>query len=42
MALSISHSIIDTIEYNSLIQKMRDFFLQKNYLEVAVQPRLSI
>lgn len=43
MAVEISKgSMIDTIEYNSLIQKMRDFFLQKNFVEMAVQPRLSI
>ena len=28
--------------YNSLVQKMRDFFLQKNFVEVPTQSRLSI
>lgn len=35
-------AMIPTAEYHSLIQKMRDFFLDKNFLEAAVQPRLSI
>ena len=32
----------DTKGYNSLVQKLREFFLQKNFLEVPVQSRLSI
>tara|TARA_R110000772_G_scaffold43995_2_gene101247 strand:- start:5240 stop:6073 length:834 start_codon:yes stop_codon:yes gene_type:complete len=32
----------DTKAYNSLVQKLREFFLQKNFLEVPVQSRLSI
>jgi len=35
-------SLIPTPEYHSLIQKMRDFFLQKNFKEVPVQSRISI
>lgn len=31
-----------TLTYNSLVQKMRDFFLQKNFVEVPTQSRLSI
>ena len=32
----------NTLAYNSLVQKMRDFFLQKNFVEVPTQSRLSI
>lgn len=32
----------NTIIYNELVQKMRDFFLQKGFLEVPTQSRLSI
>ena len=32
----------NTLMYNSLVQKMRDFFLQKNFVEVPTQSRLSI
>ena len=32
----------NTLTYNSLVQKMRDFFLQKNFVEVPTQSRLSI
>ena len=32
----------NTLAYNSLVQKMRDFFLQKNFVEVPTQTRLSI
>ena len=32
----------NTITYNSLVQKMRDFFLQKGFIEVPTQSRLSI
>jgi len=28
--------------YNNLVQKMRDFFLQKGFIEVATQPNLTI
>ena len=34
--------MIDTKHYNSLVQKLREFFLQRGYLEVPVQSRLSI
>ncbi|MGL4348613.1 MAG: amino acid--tRNA ligase-related protein [Chlamydiales bacterium] len=34
--------MIPTVEYSSLIQKMREFFLEKKYYEVAVQSRVSI
>ena len=32
----------NTLMYNSLVQKMREFFLQKNFVEVPTQSRLSI
>jgi len=32
----------NTIIYNELVQKMRDFFLQKGFIEVPTQSRLSI
>jgi len=32
----------NTKGYNSLVQELREFFLQKNFLEVPVQSRLSI
>lgn len=32
----------NTLTYNSLVQKMREFFLQKNFVEVPTQSRLSI
>ena len=32
----------NTLAYHSLVQKMRDFFLQKNFVEVPTQSRLSI
>lgn len=35
-------SMIPTDEYNALIQKMRAFFLSKNYQEICAQSRLSI
>lgn len=35
-------SMVPTEGYNALIQKMRAFFLAKNYLEVCAQSRLSI
>lgn len=31
-----------TLIYNTLVQKMRDFFLSKNFVEVPAQSRLSI
>ena len=34
--------MINTKDYNSLVQKLREFFLQKGFLEVPVQSRLSI
>jgi aspartyl/asparaginyl-tRNA synthetase len=34
--------MIDTKDYNSLVQKLREFFLRRGYLEVPVQSRLSI
>jgi aspartyl/asparaginyl-tRNA synthetase len=34
--------MINTKEYSSLVQKLREFFLQKGFLEVPVQSRLSI
>ena len=34
--------MINTKDYNSLVQKLREFFLRKGYLEVPVQSRLSI
>lgn len=43
--MTITHqqnSLIPTVEYSSLIQKMREFFLGKKYYEVAVQSRVSI
>ena len=36
------NSMNNTLMYNSLVQKMRDFFLQKNFVEVPTQSRLSI
>lgn len=36
------NSLIPTVEYSSLIQKMREFFLERKYYEVAVQSRVSI
>jgi len=35
-------SLINTVEYNFVIKKLRDFFLEKNFYEVCVQSRLSI
>ena len=32
----------NTLTYNSLVQKMREFFLQKGFIEVPTQSRLSI
>jgi len=32
----------NTLTYHSLVQKMRDFFLRKNFVEVPTQSRLSI
>lgn len=32
----------NTLAYNSLVQKMREFFLSKNFYEVPTQSRLSI
>ena len=32
----------DTKAYHSLVQRLREFFLQQNFLEVPVQSRLSI
>ncbi len=32
----------NTVIYNELVQKMRDFFLKKGFLEVPAQSRLSI
>lgn len=32
----------NTLTYNSLVQKMREFFLSKNFVEVPTQSRLSI
>lgn len=32
----------NTLTYNTLVQKMRDFFLSKNFVEVPTQSRLSI
>jgi len=32
----------NTITYNALVQKMRDFFLQRGFIEVPTQSRLSI
>ena len=37
-----SYAHISSEKYHSLIQKMRDFFLSKDFLEVPVQSRLSI
>jgi len=34
--------MINTKDYNSLVQKLREFFLRKAFLEVPVQSRLSI
>ena len=34
--------MINTKDYNSLVQKLREFFLHKGFLEVPVQSRLSI
>jgi len=34
--------MINTKDYNSLVQKLREFFLRKGFLEVPVQSRLSI
>lgn len=32
----------NTLMYHSLVQKLREFFLSKNFIEVPAQPRLSI
>jgi len=32
----------NTVIYNELVQKMRQFFLKKGFLEVPTQSRLSI
>ncbi len=32
----------NTLMYNSLVQKLREFFLEKNFVEVPTQSRLSI
>ena len=37
-----SSLIIDTEKFNTVIQKLREFFLSKNFLEVHAQNRLSI
>ena len=34
--------MIKTKDYNSLVQKLREFFLHRGFLEVPVQSRLSI
>ena len=34
--------MINTNDYNSLVQKLREFFLHKGFVEVPVQSRLSI
>ncbi len=34
--------MINTKDYNSLVQKLREFFLHKGFVEVPVQSRLSI
>ena len=34
--------MINTKDYNSLVQKLREFFLRKGFLEVPAQSRLSI
>jgi|TARA_R110002096_G_scaffold325039_1_gene519079 aspartyl/asparaginyl-tRNA synthetase len=38
----VKKKMINTKDYNSLVQKLREFFLQKGFLEVPVQSRLSI
>jgi aspartyl/asparaginyl-tRNA synthetase len=37
-----SSLIINTAEYNKVIEKVRSFFVSKNFLEVSTQNRLSI
>ena len=37
-----SSLIINTIEYNGVIDKLRSFFVKRNFLEVSTQNRLSI
>ena len=34
--------MIKTKDYNSLVQKLREFFLHKGFVEVPVQSRLTI
>jgi len=38
----VKKKMINTKDYNSLVQKLREFFLHKGFLEVPVQSRLSI
>ena len=38
----VKKKMINTKDYNSLVQKLREFFLRKGFLEVPVQSRLSI
>ena len=37
-----SSLIIDSVKFNTVIQKLRSFFLSKNFIEVHAQNRLSI
>lgn len=37
-----SKLIINSVDYNSVVQKLRTFFLSKNFIEVCTQNRLSI
>ena len=37
-----SSLIIDTTKFNIVVQKLREYFLSKNFLEVSTQNRLSI
>jgi aspartyl/asparaginyl-tRNA synthetase len=37
-----SHPHVDPCDYSKVVQKLRDFFLKKNYNEVHTQSRLSI
>jgi aspartyl/asparaginyl-tRNA synthetase len=38
----VKKKMINTKDYNSLVQKLREFFLHKGFVEVPVQSRLSI
>ena len=38
----ISKLIINPCEFNKVVQKLRSFFLEKNFVEVHTQNRLSI